>query len=376
MLLSSTFSQRLTQVCLSLVAFTFVLIPVTPSLAKSPITLEACQQMAPVTMAEKSEYIMNSYNYLLKATNEISDLTLRKQVSEYLKNPIPTVMKQFPTDSEKEVLKQQLVTAGYIKSDTTYNQILPPIQDTTKAPQPFYAAPGSVYMGHHSYPGGLATHVAVVTKSALGIYNAYKETYGIEMNKDVIIASTMMHDMNKPWVFQWQKDGASFPEYTIAGTGAHHILSIAEAMYRDFPKEVIVAMACAHTPPSNPQDEQQVVAWLKAAAIIAGKNPIEIGVLDPQGNSLPQPRWMEGFITHLGDHDYILTGPMAGWLITKLGDIAKTEYNMSDSDLKSSKFYTFRNYIFSQITVERLYNIWVTGGDKALLSTVTSLVTK
>jgi len=72
-------------------------------------------------------------------------------------------------------------------------------------------------MSHHSYPGGLATHVAVNVKVALSIYEAYKDVYGTSMNRDVILASELMHDMNKPWVFQWQEDGPVSPNTAWPG---------------------------------------------------------------------------------------------------------------------------------------------------------------
>lgn len=357
----------------------FALLLTTSSFAaanQAPLTLQEVQKTTPVAMAEKSSYVMNSYNYLLKTAATISDETLRKAVINYLKSPVPSLLNLYQTDETKEALKQKLIVSGYISASLNYNDFLPTVQNPNSAPQPFYTAPGSGYYSHHSYPGGLATHTATNTKIALAIYDAYKDVYDVQMNRDVILASELMHDMNKPWVFQWQKDGASLPEASIAGQGAHHVLSIAEAMYRGFPKEVIVAMACAHVSPTNSQDEKSLIDLLNAAAIIAGKDPIAIGVLDADGNTLPRPRWMEGFITHLGDHDFVLTVPMAKWSIAKLEEIAKNEYSMSDEELKSAKFYTFRDYIFSQITIERLYHTWVTGGDQAMTAAVKAVVSK
>ena len=65
---------------------------------------------------------------------------------------------------------------------------------------------------------------------------------------------------------------------------------------------------------------------------------------------------------------------MAKWSIVKLEEIAKSEYGMRDEELKSAKFYTFRDYVFSQITIERLYHTWVTGGDQAMIAAVKAVV--
>lgn len=350
----------------------------TPALAKtaSPISLADCQKLSAVAMAEKSDYVMNSYNYLLQIAEEIADPGLRGQVAGYMKNPVASVLQRFKSDADKEVLKQQLVAAGYIKADTTYNQILPPVADVNKPAQPFYSAPGSGFSSHHAYPGGLVTHTATNVKTSLGIYNAYIDVYGFKMDKDVVLAAELMHDMNKPWVFQWQADYALTPQAGIAGTGSHHILSIAEAIYRGFPKDVVIAMAYAHTPAYSAQDEKQIADWIKAAAMIAGKDPFALGLLDSETKGILKPPSMEGFVTHLGDHDYVMTEPMSTWMIKKLGEIAKAEYGMSEADLKTAKFNAFRDYVLAQLTAERLYSIMATQGDAALTDAVKALVTK
>lgn len=340
-----------------------------------PISLADCEKLTPVMMAERSEYVMKSYDYLLKMSLEIANPELRNKVRDYLQNPVASVLQRFSSQSDKEELKRQLVAAGYIKPEMEYHQFLPAVPDIMKPAQPFYSAPGSGYASHHAYPGGFATHVASNVFIAMGIYNTYQETFGIKMNKDVLLAAEMLHDMTKPWVFQWQSDYASTPQYSIAGTGAHHILSIAEALYRGFPSEVVVAIACAHTPPYSAQDEKQLADWLKAAAMIAGKDPTEAGLLDFQGN-LRQPAAMEGFVTHLGDHDFVLTEPMSTWVVRKLGEVAVSEYGMNETDLTSAKFNAFRDYVLSQATTERLYHVLTTQGDSGLTAAVKMLVTK
>lgn len=51
------------------------------------------------------------------------------------------------------------------------------------------------------------------------------------------------------------------------------------------------------------------MAWLKAAAIVAQKDPVAYGVLNKMGNGLPSPHHQEGYIVHLGDHDWVLSSP-------------------------------------------------------------------
>ena len=339
------------------------------------ISLQACLSMDPVTMAEKSSQVKTAYDYLLKTANDIQASGLRHSTIEILRNPAPRLMELYPTEAEKEQVKQQLVALGYLKSSAAYDEFLPPCKSTTRSLIPFYAAPGSGYGSHHSYPGGLATHVAVNVKAALGFFSAYKDVYSLPMSRDTVIVAQTLHDLHKPWVFQWQKNGASRTEYPIAGTGSHHILSLAELIHRQFPAEVIVAQACAHNHPGTPDDEKEVVNWLKAAAILANQDGVSLGLLAKDGQTLPLPRRTEGFITHLGDHDWVLSVPAAKWMIAKLGEIAKQEYRMTAADLQTQTFYAFRNYVFSQATLEQLYIIWTGQGEAALIETVKAMVT-
>lgn len=339
------------------------------------ISVEECMALSPLEMGKRSSHVKNSFNYLIENATQISNNQIKSAVSELLNNPAPTLMNMYSSTGEKEKVRTRLVDSGYLKSDVTTALLLPPCSDPHKAPQSFFGAPGSGYMSHHSYPGGLAAHVAVNVKASMGFFHAYSDTFGFQLNKDIVIAAQTLHDLNKPWVFQWQEDGSCLPEQTIAGTGAHHIFSIAEAIYRGLPSELVVAMACAHNHPGTTEDEMQVVNWIKAACIVADKDPVNLEILAPGGETLPLPRKQEGFITHLGDHDFVLAVPAARWMTAILQDIATSSYGMSSSDLRTKKFNSLRNYIFSQHTILYLHHIWVNGGEKAFREIVQSTVT-
>lgn len=346
----------------------------TPVPKTSKISLHECMAMSPTQMAEKSPYIKPAYEYLLKAAGEIQSSSLRNATLEILKNPAPHLLELYPNNAAKETVKQRLVAAGYLKATAALDEFLPPCSNPSRTVIPFYAAPGSGYGSHHSYPGGLATHVAVNVKATIGFFNAYKDIYSYPMNRDIVIAAQALHDLHKPWVFQWQENGSSRTEYPIAGTGSHHVLTIAELIHRKLPAELIVAMACAHNHPGSDADEREVVGWISAASLLAQQDPLRLGLLADDGKTLPLPRHVEGFITHLGDHDWVLSVPAAKWMIAKLGQIAKQEFGLTDADLQTKKFYALRNYVFSQATLEQLYLIWTTDGEDALTSTVTAMV--
>lgn len=338
------------------------------------MSLADCVRLEPAAMAERSAMVKKGYDYLLKCSNQISDTTVRSVAIEGLKNPVPKLMELFPTDGEKEVVRQKLVDAGYLKNDATYDQFLPPCKGLNKNVQPFYTAPGSGWKSHHAYPGGLVTHVAVDMKTALGIYDAYYDIYGYRMNKELIISAILIHDIQKAWVLQWKEDGSCLPEVNVAGTGVHHVLAIADTIYRGLSPELIVAIACSHNHPGWTADEAQVIGWIKAACLLVNKDAVKLGLLAPDGNTLPLPRRQEGFMVHLGDHDYVLTAPAASWMVTKLSEIAKKYYSMSDEDLKGKPFNAFRNYLFSQVSVKRLHQVWVENGENVLCETIKNII--
>lgn len=301
-----------------------------------------------VPLAKDAELVQLSYKKIQDAVSSIKDSTLRSMTAEIINNPNPAFMENYQLPGSKRALYNKLAAAGLLDtSKISAEQLLPPYSG--KLPQPFYSAPGSGYASHHAYPGGLATHTAANLCISEGIYNTYKDIFNSDISRDIIISAQALHDLAKPLVFQWQKDQASLPEYTIAATGAHHILSIAEVIYRGFPVEEIVAQACAHTIPTG-KDEQVVAGYLKAAAIIAGKDAVKLGLVNSD-NTIPTPHKQEGYIVSLGDHDFVLSGPACQKSVAILKQIAAKDYGMTKAELEGEHFNRFRNYIGAQYSM-------------------------
>lgn len=301
-----------------------------------------------VPLAKEAELVQLSYKKIQDAVSSIKDSTLRSMTAEIINNPNPAFMENYQLPGSKRALYNKLAAAGLLDtSKISAEQLLPPYSG--KLPQPFYSAPGSGYASHHAYPGGLATHTAANLCISEGIYNTYKDIFNSDISRDIIISAQALHDLAKPLVFQWQKDQASLPEYTIAATGAHHILSIAEVIYRGFPVEEIVAQACAHTIPTG-KDEQVVAGYLKAAAIIAGKDAVKLGLVNSD-NTIPTPHKQEGYIVSLGDHDFVLSGPACQKSVAILKQIVAKDYGMTKAELEGEHFNRFRNYIGAQYSM-------------------------
>lgn len=301
-----------------------------------------------VPLAKDAELVQLSYKKIQDTVSSIKDSTLRSMTAEIINNPNPEFMENYQLPGSKRALYNKLAAAGLLDtSKISAEQLLPPYSG--KLPQPFYSAPGSGYSSHHAYPGGLATHTAANLCISEGIYNTYKDIFNSDISRDIIISAQALHDLAKPLVFQWQKDQASLPEYTIAATGAHHILSIAEVIYRGFPVEEIVAQACAHTIPTG-KDEQVVAGYLKAAAIIAGKDAVKLGLVNSD-NTIPTPHKQEGYIVSLGDHDFVLSSPACQKSVAILKQIAAKDYGMTKAELEGEHFNRFRNYIGAQYSM-------------------------
>lgn len=301
-----------------------------------------------VTLAANSELVQLSYQKIKDAVKTIQDPSLARMTMDIVNNPVPTFMNNYQLPGSKRTVYNKLVAAGLLDSSkTSLENFMPPYSGSL--PQPFYSAPGSGYASHHAYPGGLATHTAANLQISEGIYNTYTGLFNSDISHDIVIAAQALHDLAKPLVFQWNKDQSSLTEYQIAGTGAHHIFSIAEVIYRGFPVEEIVAQSCAHTIPSG-KDEQVVVGYLKAAAIIAGKDAEKLGLVTSKG-TIPTPHKQEGYITSLGDHDFVLSGPACQKSVAILKEIAAKDYGMSKADLEGEHFNRFRNYIGAQYSM-------------------------
>ena len=325
---------------------------------------------------EQSAIVKNVYNYILSSVEKINNLTLRKQTLDLIQNTRPTFMQLYTSSTSITGVYNELANKGLVDTSNISPEKLFPALKNNANPQEFISAPGSGYASHHAYPGGLPTHVAANLSITEGIINTYKLIFGYTLDTDIVYSAQALHDLAKPWVFQWNDDGTCFTEYTIAGTGAHHILSLTEAIYRHLPAEEIVAQACAHNHSGSDKDERDVVNWLKAASVIAQINPVQYGLLDKSGEKIPIPQHQEGYVVHLGDHDWVLSGAAAKNTVLYLQEIAKEDYNFSDKDLHGALFNHFRNYIGAQVSFMFLHNLMAQNGLEDVRNLVHQIIIK
>ena len=240
--------------------------------------------------------------------------------------------------------------------------------------------PGSTVNGGSGYqPAVLFTEVtgdlyykngSLNVVSAESLVAAYNNIDGLKLDFDHAVGGEILHDLHKPWVFQWEADNACRKEEALAGTGEHHVLSIAESIKRGLPAEFVVAQACAHEHPGSASGEAQVVGWLRAAAIIAGVDPVKAGLIAADGKTLPLPRRIEGWVVHLADHDWVISVPACQWVVKALRNLAEKKWGVRDE----KTFNALRNYVLCNLTAMRLYGILSAQGEEAFAADVARVV--
>jgi hypothetical protein len=399
-------------------------------------TVAGAGNSAAVTLANDSALVQSSYQFLQRQINRIQDWKIRSVTQDALTNGNTCIQSRAGlTDAMKQTIVQAIIDQGLVNMADASSitgglkaGIFPPVvSDGTSCPtlpMAIYAAPGSAFGGHHSYPGGLMVHEVFNSTSSMNFANGYRRVYGTDTNgvavvadqsapndepasdvfisEDLIVAAPIWHDWAKPIVFQWNADGTEFTELNFGGngstdawgsagdsrTGAHHIITIAEMMKRGLPPELVITMASAHSTPTS-GNEYKVVNWLRAAAILAQIDPVaegylysdsakrlrlpqlrQLGVVDLLGgsDSLSHTNTLAEYVIHnLSDSDFILTGPAVTEVQTVLAAVAgQFGFKTTDSNYNTN----FRNKVLSYLSAERLLMLYGNGGTAAVVAEV------
>ena len=192
----------------------------------------------------------------------------------------------------------------------------------------------------------------------------FSQTHGVD--RDLIIGSAFYHDAMKTVVFQWNEDGTLFEELTIAGTGAHHILSGAQAILQKRSARFVITLLSAHAAPSL-GDETKVVDWCRAASIVAGVDPVAYGLVRRNGSAFSLacdfvP--IEAFISHLSDHDYVFSVHATHVVRAELEGL-RARHGSRDA--------WFLNTVLARESAIGLYRLLASQGRKAFTARVDSV---
>lgn len=384
-----------------------------------------------IALAKKSPLVQSTYQFLLSQASRVKDDKLRKATLDAIGNPHTCVAHRVRlTDAQKDAILEQLVAQGLLNPADAgafpggmKTGVFPPVLEENtgcpKLPQAFFSAPGSVSIfGHHSYPGGLPIHEANNDIADAHLAAEYRDVYGhsgrngfptidsddddrfegrghhdsdIFIDEDLILAAPLWHDWAKTIVFQWNADGTEFAEFNFGGngatdnfgaagdsrTGAHHILTIAEAMKRGLSPAFVITMASAHSAPTS-GNEYKVVNWLRAGALLAQIDPVARGYLysDTAGhlrlpalrklndnidlNASGQTNVLAEYTLHnLSDADFSYSGPAVTDVNILLQSIAPSfGYNPAAADYNLK----FRNPVLSFFSAERLLILYSAEG--------------
>jgi hypothetical protein len=413
------------------------ILSLTQSAMAADQTVPGAGNAAAEALANRSPIVRSARWFLSARAASLHDAQLRDATVDALDNPNTCIRHRAGmTDAKKAATLATLRAAGLLDpaDDATFPGglkagVFPPVladgSACPKLPQSFFSAPGSVFGGHHSFPGGLAVHESLNDVSDTSLGAAYRRVYGhtnaeglpeisllpsfgndpsFFIDEDILIGAPLWHDWAKPIVFQWNADGTEFAELSFGGngvtdnagqagnskTGAHHILGVAEAMKRNLPAEFIITQASAHSNPTS-GNEYKVVNWLIAAAIIADVDPVQRGYIRRDATGAPRlpalrslgsvdlnalagspPNLLIEYTTHnLSDADFTFTGPAVTEAQALLAVVAaKFGYDPSDTARYNTKF---RNPALSYLTGERLTVLYANGGIHAIEAEISKL---
>jgi len=384
---------------------------------------------AAARLASSSPLVRSARQFVSHQIGRIDDFKLQSTIRDLVENPRACVRHRAgETAASKQAVIDALTAAGLLAANDAaafpggaLAGVLPPVAEPGSVcphlPQPFFSAPGSVFGGHHSYPGGLPVHESFNDLSDISLADNYRRVYGhtgpsglpeialfdtdsrsdIDINQDFILGAPLLHDWGKPLVFQWNADGTEFAEFNFGGngatdnngaagdsrTGAHHIIGVAESMARGLPPKFVIMQASAHSNPTS-GNEYKVVNWLRAAAILAGIDPVAKGYLrkDGAGNPrLPAVQHLgdidlnaatpsqvnapaEYQLHNLSDADFTQTGPSVAVAQLVLANLAPAfGYDPADA----ARYNThYRNPALAHLSAERIYILYTAGGLNAV----------
>ncbi len=116
------------------------------------------------------------------------------------------------------------------------------IAGTTYSGLPFEASPAGLSR-HHSYPGGFIEHTVATTEIALTLCDVVGKIYGGKVNRDLVVAGGLLHDVFKPLTYEKKNEAYSM---TFLGERLDHLTLItAELIRRGFSLD-LVHIVCAH----------------------------------------------------------------------------------------------------------------------------------
>jgi hypothetical protein len=344
--------------------------------------------MSPDDMARASRLVSATYNELLQTAASLEDPGYRRLMTECVVRPQVTFLEMYPGDDDRRRMFDEMVRLGFFNPADDPDHVWP---RGHMDPQTYLTAPSSHNDFYNAHPGGLAVTVAYNIRMADAYTQNYRQMYGIPINRDLPVASLLVHEYPKVWLYQWQQDGSWLEEPRTVYDDtwhAHCIYVTAELMHRRFDARIVMAMAAAHqlSALDASMDGRRVVTnwvgldrvahFIEAAAVLAQVDPVDYGLLERKGGKLvlaPQPA--EQWVTHLADMNWpyaMGAAHLYTWPLLK--QVAESDLGIRGGDLDGRPFNQLKNYVWSQLGQITLYEILVREGFDAARATINRLV--
>ncbi len=120
---------------------------------------------------------------------------------------------------------------------------------------------------HHSYPKGLLEHIISTAKVALALCDSVEEIYRGRVNRDLVLAGVLLHDIFKPMTYVEKENGTYGP--SPLGERLNHLtLALCELYKRKAPIELLHIIA-SHHGRSGPISPKTIEALIVHVADVA-----------------------------------------------------------------------------------------------------------
>ncbi|MGF1609165.1 MAG: hypothetical protein ACFCUQ_07200 [Kiloniellales bacterium] len=351
-------------------------------------SLDEVIAMTPEDMAHASRLVMGIYDELLQTAASLEDDGYRRLMTECIVKPKVTFLEMYPSGADRKNLFNEMVRLGFFNAGDDPDHVWPQGHMT---PQSYLTAPSSHNDFYNAHPGGLALTVAYNIRMADAYTQNYRQVYGLPISRDLPVASLLVHEYPKVWLYQWLDDGSWLEEPRTVYDDtwhAHCIYVTAELMYRRYDSRIVMAMAAAHqlSMLDASMDGRRVVTnwiglervahFIKAAAIMAQVDPVDYGLLERKGKDMVlAPLPAEQWVTHLADMNWpyaMGAAQLYTWPLLK--QLAKDDLGIKAKDLEGRPLNQLKNYVWSQLGQIALYEILVREGFEAARKTVRRLV--
>ncbi len=104
---------------------------------------------------------------------------------------------------------------------------------------------------HHSYSGGLLEHMVASTEIALKLCSVVERIYGGEVDRDLVIAGMLLHDIFKPLTYERGEDG-TYATALLANRLDHLTLAVSKMIRMGFPLDLVHIVGAHHGGSAGP----------------------------------------------------------------------------------------------------------------------------